>query len=155
MVNVNPFPFATVNDLRQRWPDMPPGSADHADTLLEDASQFILDMIPEAIEAREATRRRVVCAVVRRSMEASMASGQQQVSAGPFGMSPTPPTNPHGDFYLTRNEKKALGHGKQKAFSVSIAGAHAETHRPWCSLAFGAAYCSCGVDIASEPIYER
>ena len=27
-------------------------------------------------------------------------------------------------------------------------------HLPWCSLNFGATYCSCGVDIAGVPIYE-
>lgn len=27
-------------------------------------------------------------------------------------------------------------------------------HVPWCSLLLGAAYCSCGVDIAGAPIYE-
>lgn len=27
-------------------------------------------------------------------------------------------------------------------------------HLYWCSLTMGAAYCSCGVDIAGEPIYE-
>lgn len=27
-------------------------------------------------------------------------------------------------------------------------------HLPWCSLMFGATYCSCGVDIAGEPIFE-
>lgn len=28
------------------------------------------------------------------------------------------------------------------------------THLPWCSVYFGATYCSCGVDIAGEPIFE-
>lgn len=28
------------------------------------------------------------------------------------------------------------------------------SHLPWCSLSMGAAYCSCGVDIAGVPIYE-
>ncbi len=27
-------------------------------------------------------------------------------------------------------------------------------HLPWCSSMFGALYCSCGVDIAGEPIFE-
>lgn len=157
MVDVDPFPFATVEELKARWPDMPAGSEDHAATLLEDASQFILDMVPSSADAKESTRRRIVCAVVRRSMEASQAGGQQQLSAGPFGVTPAAPTNPHGDFYLTKNEKQALGYGKQKAFSVPIAGPRfdADVHRPWCSLAFGATYCSCGADIAGEPIYER
>jgi hypothetical protein len=39
------------------------------------------------------------------------------------------------------------------AFSIDTAGC-GSLHQPWCSLAFGALYCSCGVDIAGYPIYE-
>lgn len=39
------------------------------------------------------------------------------------------------------------------AFSVDTVG-FASLHLPWCSLYFGAAYCSCGVDIAGYPIFE-
>ena len=156
MVDVDPFPFATVEELKARWPDFPNGADDHAETLLEDASEFILDMVPSASNASPGTRRRVVCAVVRRSMEASLATGSVQttMTAGPFNINQSP-ANPHGDFYLTRNEKKALGDGQQKAVSVEITGSvSADIHRPWCSLMFGATYCSCGADIAGEPIYE-
>lgn len=119
-MTVDPFPFATVTDLQARWPDLPPGSHDHATTLLEDASQFIVDMVPTAVDARPGTRRRIVCAVVRRAMEAP-SEGMSQMSfvTGPFSVSQSP-TNPHGDFYLTRNEKHALGYGKQRAFGMSV-----------------------------------
>lgn len=40
-----------------------------------------------------------------------------------------------------------------KAFSIDTAGC-GTIHLPWCSLNFGATYCSCGVDIAGYPIYE-
>ena len=158
MVDVDPFPFATVEELKARWPDMPAGSEGHAATLLEDASEFILDLVPSAITASEATRRRVVCAVVRRSMEASTSQSaglsQFNVGTGPFTMGGSP-ANPHGDFYLTKNEKRALGDGRQKAFSVLVGDPSlASNHRPWCSLMLGATYCSCGADIAGEPIYE-
>lgn len=39
------------------------------------------------------------------------------------------------------------------AFSIDTA-CSAGNHLPWCSLAFGATYCSCGTDIAGFPIYE-
>jgi len=39
------------------------------------------------------------------------------------------------------------------AYSVDMVGS-VSTHLPWCSLAFGALYCSCGVDIAGYPIFE-
>ena len=34
MAEVEPMPFATVDDLKARWPDMPPGADEHAATLL-------------------------------------------------------------------------------------------------------------------------
>src|SRR5690625_4331460 len=119
MADVTPFPFATVEELKARWPDMPAGAEEHAEVLLEDASQFILDVCPSASTVSANTRRRIVCAVVRRSIEAQAAPGagmaQFQATTGPFTNSFTP-TNPHGDFYLTRAERKALGEGRQKAF---------------------------------------
>jgi hypothetical protein len=39
------------------------------------------------------------------------------------------------------------------AFSIRPSGTGWD-HLPWCSLSMGAAYCSCGVDIAGQPIYE-
>lgn len=39
------------------------------------------------------------------------------------------------------------------AFSIDMVGG-ASVHLPWCSLMFGANYCSCGVDIAGVPIFE-
>lgn len=40
------------------------------------------------------------------------------------------------------------------AFSVDTAPGLYGAHLPWCSLYFGALYCSCGVDIAGYPIFE-
>jgi hypothetical protein len=156
MAEVLPFPFATLAELQARWPDMPPGSEAHATVLLEDASQFILDTVPTAGLAAEATRRRIVCAVVRRAMpDAAGLNGMESVqeSTGPFSTT-YKPVNPAGDFYLTKQEKLALGAGGSKAFGASIAGGEQSAHLAWCSLNFGATYCSCGVDIAGEPIYE-
>lgn len=39
------------------------------------------------------------------------------------------------------------------AFTIDMVGA-STMHLPWCSLNFGATYCSCGVDLAGEPIFE-
>ncbi len=43
--------------------------------------------------------------------------------------------------------------GESGAFSID-ALAVGSIHLPWCSLNFGATYCSCGADIAGHPIYE-
>lgn len=150
-----PWPFATVDDLRARWPDMPPGSEDHAAVLLEDASGYILDVCPSAAQARPETRRRVVCAVVRRVLEAeSQPSGVESVqeTTGPFS---TSFKVADGSFYLRRDERKALG-DRPKAFGVDVTGgAGSHCHRPWCSLMLGAAYCSCGADLTGgDPLWE-
>jgi hypothetical protein len=39
------------------------------------------------------------------------------------------------------------------AFSLDMAST-TTLHLPWCALMFGAVYCSCGVDIAGQPIFE-
>ena len=157
---VEPWPMATVDDLKARWQGFPVGADDWAEILLEDASQFIIDMVPEAVDASESTRRRVVCAVVRRSMAASETgdadAGMESYSetTGPF-QNTWKFVNPNGDFYLTGNEKRALGHGKQKAFSVNIAGDRfGSLHTPWCSYRMYGKRCSCGGDIAGFPIHE-
>lgn len=156
---VTPFPFASVEELKARWPDFPAGAEDHAEVLLEDASQFILDVCPSAVTVSANTRRRIVCAVVRRSIEAQASPGagmaQFQATTGPFTNSFTP-SNPHGDFYLTKSERKALGEGRQKAYGGQIASMPSVScHRPWCSLMLGALYCSCGADLTGgEPLWE-
>lgn len=155
MTEVLPFPFATLAELKARWPDFPVGADAHATVLLEDASQFILDTVPSAGDAVAATRRRIVCAVVRRAMpDADGMDGMESIqqSGGPFSVT-MKPVNPAGDFYLTKQEKLALGAGVQKAFGVQIAGFDTEYHAEWCSLNFGATYCSCGADIAGVPIF--
>ena len=40
------------------------------------------------------------------------------------------------------------------AFSVDQVGFGWSRHLAWCSLNFGATYCSCGTDIAGHPIFE-
>ena len=40
------------------------------------------------------------------------------------------------------------------AFSIDTAPSATATHLAWCSLAFGAAFCSCGADIGGHPIFE-
>lgn len=39
------------------------------------------------------------------------------------------------------------------AFTLDVVSA-SSVHQPWCALAFGAEYCSCGADIAGFPLYE-
>lgn len=121
---VEPWPMATVNELKARWPDFPVGGEEHAGVLLEDASQFIIDVCPTAVKASVSTRRRVVCAVVKRAMQAESSdlSGMESrdLTTGPFSVNEKP-VNPNGDFYLTKQEKIALGiGGAARAGSVDM-----------------------------------
>lgn len=120
-------PFASVQDLKDRWPDFPVGGDAQATILLWDASQYIVDVCSSALDASVNTRKRVVCAVVRRSMQAETAGmgGMEslQTGAGPY-QETFKPTNPHGDFYLTKQEKLSLGCGRQRAFSIDLLAGH-------------------------------
>lgn len=120
-------PFATVDDLKERWPDFPTGGEGHATVLLLDASQFILDECPTAADASVLTLKRIACAVVRRAMNADAADmagyDSYQQGAGPF-QETIKLRNPDGDLYLTRQERKSLGCGRQRAFSIDLLAGH-------------------------------
>jgi len=80
----------------------------------------------------------------------------QQVQVGPFGQSLDTRQQRKGMFWPSEIEQLqslCATSDPSKAFSVDTVGG-CSAHLPWCSLMFGALYCSCGVDIAGEPIFE-
>lgn len=112
---------------------------------------------PEPSDSQLNEARLVLISAVRRWADSTSGAFTQQ-SAGPF--SATIDTRPRSGYKLWPSEIKQLqeicGAGKTgKAFGVDTAPSMIGTHVPWCSLAFGAPWCSCGTDIAGEPIYER
>lgn len=156
--------FAEVSDLEARWRPLNPEESTRAGVLLEDASSMLrvelpeidarLDAVPPTLDA--GIPRMIVCKMVQRAMQ-SGAEGAAvtalQQTAGPFSQS-TSYANPQGDLYLSKAERKMLGLGRASAFSIDTRRSGRSGHLPWCSLMFGAVYCSCGVDIAGSPIYE-
>lgn len=82
-----------------------------------------------------------------------------QMGTGPFQVSTD--TRQRSGYNLWPSEIAGLQElckesGKGKAFNVDVTPRAATgVHRPWCALAFGALYCSCGADIAGHPIYEE
>lgn len=117
-VEVTPFPFASPADFRAR-PKCKGVAERFTDTELlfelEDASQFILDVCPSAAQASENTRARIVCDVVRRTLDVPddlVGVDSVTETAGQISLA-LKPSNPHGDYYLTRAEKRALGVGGQ------------------------------------------
>lgn len=102
-----------------------------------------------------AEARLILVGAISRWSQAGAGSYSQQ-TAGPFSVSTD--TRQRTGYNLWPSEISDLqalckNADDNSAFSVDTVpdcwGVHAET----CSLAFGALYCSCGVDIAGEPIY--
>lgn len=154
-------PFAAAQDLVDRWRPLDSAEEARATVLLGDAATRIRVACPD-IDARVASQaldpdvpKIVSVEMVRRAMLSPVdqpAAGQVQQTAGPFSQSISY-TNPTGDLYLTKAEKQILGCGAQEAFMAPMTAPRAR-HLPWCNLMLGAAYCSCGADIAGAPIYE-
>jgi len=114
------------------------------------------DPVPSDDQLSEA--RLVLVGAVKRWAEAGSGAVQQQ-TAGPFSMSTD--TRQRTGFNLWPSEITDLqaicstGSTGRQAFSIDTARA-SSAHMPWCSLAFGALYCSCGADLTDEqyPLYE-
>jgi hypothetical protein len=115
------------------------------------------DPAPTADQLAEA--RLVLVGAVKRWSEAGSGAISQQ-SAGPFAMALD--TRQRGGFGLWPSEINALqdicatgGDTSATAFSIRP-GASSGNHMPWCALAFGATYCSCGADLTNGeyPLYE-
>lgn len=99
----------------------------------------------------------VLLGAVKRWAEAGAGALQSQ-QAGPYGM--TVDTRQKTGFNLWPSEITALQEicatsGEAKAFSIDTAPPMTGQHAAWCSINFGANYCSCGADIAGFPIFEQ
>lgn len=123
--------FATITDLQSRWRALSDIEKTRAETLLMDASVIIATMcaqssitIDETDELQSMTLGAITCEMVKRAMlspidQAPMSNYSQ--TAGSYSESGTF-VNPTGDLYLTSSEKKRLGIGKQRMFSIRPTG---------------------------------
>lgn len=121
------YEYATTADLEARWRPLTPAEQTTAGVLLDDASSQIRTEIPgidAKLDANDDLRRnatRVVCAMVRRAMDAPEDAGfgiaTVQESTGPFSRSFNY-ANPTGDLYLTKAERRMLGGGRLTAGSI-------------------------------------
>lgn len=116
--------FATVDDVEARWRPLTADEATRAGTLLEDASQILLDeyeLTAEYVVERAETLKRIVAQMVIRALTGGLdLAGVESYSAGTGPFSETRKyTNPNADLYLTKAERKQLGFGgRQRAFTV-------------------------------------
>jgi hypothetical protein len=112
---------------------------------------------PAPSEDSLAEARLVLIGALKRWTETGAGALSSQ-TAGPFGV--TVDTRQRTGFNLWPSEIEQLqaicaagSDTSAGAYSITP-GAGDATHMPWCSLAFGATYCSCGGDIAGFPLYE-
>ena len=116
-------PFATTSDLEARWRTLTTAEKSQAGALITDASDIIVTTCPRYADASAATLTRITCAMVKRAMvsgdDAELGVSSSQQTAGPFNQS-FQFANPLGDLYLTKAEKRQLGCGVQRAFSIDM-----------------------------------
>ena len=111
---------------------------------------------PAPTEDQVAEAKLILIGAVKRWAEAGSGALQAQ-TAGPFGM--TVDTRQRGGFNLWPSEIEQLqaickDPNSGKAYAIDTAPGYGSVHLPWCSLMLGGTSCSCGADIAGEPIYE-
>jgi len=112
--------FATYQDVEARWRPLSESEQATATTLLDDASAIIRSECPSADALDDGITRLVVCGMVKRAMIAAAAGegvSQFQQTAGPFSQNATY-SNPMGNLYLTKQDRKLLGCGGQGAFDI-------------------------------------
>lgn len=143
-------------------------SAELVETMVAGANARASRVAPCLVEAAEAAEptpeqegqlaeaRLVLVGAVKRWADAGSGAMQSQ-TAGPFGM--TVDTRQRTGYNLWPSEITDLqgicsaGSTGRQAFSIDTAPSSGYwDHLPWCSINFGAT-CSCGADIAGEPIY--
>lgn len=110
------MPAVTVADLEARWHTLTDTEKTVASSLIGDAINYIKQICPNYDDIPTDTIKRIVCAMVKRAMLSRDSSGisQQSETVGSFSASYTW-SNPTGDLYLTRDERRQLGLGAQHA----------------------------------------
>lgn len=113
------------------------------------------DPPPTADQLAEA--KLILLGAVKRWAEAGSGAFQQQ-TAGPYSV--TTDTRQRSGFNLWPSEIEALqalcrDSTPAGAFAVDTAPGCGSIHSLVCALNFGALYCSCGADIAGQPLYEQ
>lgn len=106
--------FADVSDLESRWRELSTEEEARANVLLGDASAMLSALVDVDDEDDEqaALLNMVTCDMVIRAMSATSMDtygvSQSAITAGPYTQSFSY-SNPSGDMYLTRLEKRLLG----------------------------------------------
>lgn len=106
--------YADVSDIEARWRELTADEQARAEVLIDDASAMLASMVAvdDSDEQQAALLKTVCCSMVIRSMSATAAdtfgASNMSMTAGSYTQSWTY-SNPSGDMYLTKLEKKLLG----------------------------------------------
>lgn len=106
--------FADVSDLESRWRELSTDEKARASVLLGDASAMLSALVKvDATDYEQAELLNTVCCnmVIRAMAQSDMDTfgvSQSAITAGPYTQSFSY-SNPSGDMYLTKLEKKLLG----------------------------------------------
>ena len=119
-------PFATHVELAKRWKQTP-DDVDYVDQRLADASQFLREQCPSWRNIRPETLKRITCELAKDSLSQesqiegagfdTTGASNLSVSAGSFSQSMTF-ANPRGEFYLSKSQRRSLGLGRQRFWSI-------------------------------------
>lgn len=125
--------YATVTDLEARWRALSADEQARAGVLLGDAA-VILDAQcpPDADPPSDVEARKIVaCGMVQRAMSVgadSVGVTSVQMGAGPY-QETRQFSNPTGDLYLTRADKRMLKCGSAVAFTIPVV--NDSEYEPW------------------------
>lgn len=106
--------FAGVSDIEARWRDLSTDEEARAAVLLDDASAMLSSLVSvdESDGEQAGLLKTVCCNMVIRAMSASgfdaFGVSQSTITAGPYSQT-FAYSNPSGDMFLTKMEKKLLG----------------------------------------------
>lgn len=106
--------YAGVSDIETRWRELSTDEEARATALLDDASAMLTEMVGvDAADGAQLQLLKIVCCnMVIRAMSASeydaFGASQMSMTAGPYTQQWTY-SNPSGDMYLTKMEKRMLG----------------------------------------------
>lgn len=130
-----------------------------AAAMIADVEALAINAAPGLKEELDATQLATVKAILRAAVlrwDDAGSGGVQQQTAGPFGLTVDTRQGRYGQLWPSEESalQKIVAGTRGKAFTVDMVGAISSAHLPWCSQSLGATYCSCGADIADQPIYE-
>ena len=146
-------PVISVEDLAP-FADIEPA---RAEAMVEDAyaqAVVVAPCLSDPDPATAAAAKAILRRAILRWDESGVAGTVTQETAGQFSQTMQAGSS-KGLFWPSEIVAlQRLCKASRRAFTVTPVTAHQGVHGEGCALRFGAAYCSCGADLADVPIFE-